>query len=141
MALPPMVDSAIRAEDMMPSEASVEIPESPFVDFSGGAKVTPDGEGGALVEALADIIAEEEASVAMAHDANLAEFLDESYLSEISTDLRASFEEDMSSRCEFCRCLAKPAMRAMVLSVSGSVKHGWVMCCSGCIRRRSALSL
>ena len=101
MALPPMVDSAIRAEDMMPSEASVEIPESPFVDFSGGAKVTPDGEGGALVEALADIIAEEEASVAMAHDANLAEFLDESYLSEISTDLRASFEEDMSSRSEW----------------------------------------
>ena len=101
MALPPMVDSAIRAEDMMPSEASVEIPESPFVDFSGGAKVTPDGEGGALVEALADIIAEEEASSAMEHNANLSEFLEDSYLSEISTDLRASFEEDLSSRSEW----------------------------------------
>ena len=101
MALPPMVDSAIRAEDMMPSEASVEIPESPFVDFSGGAKVTPDDEGGALVEALADIIAEEEASSAMEHNANLSEFLEDSYLSEISTDLRASFEEDLSSRSEW----------------------------------------
>jgi hypothetical protein len=101
MALPPMVDSAIRAEDMMPSEASVEIPESPFVDFSGGAKVTPDDEGGALVEALADIIAEEEASSALEHNANLAEFLEDSYLSEISTDLRASFEEDLSSRSEW----------------------------------------
>jgi hypothetical protein len=96
-----MVDSAIRAEDMMPSEASVEIPESPFVDFSGGAKVTPDDEGGALVEALADIIAEEEASSAMEHNANLSEFLEDSYLSEISTDLRASFEEDLSSRSEW----------------------------------------
>jgi hypothetical protein len=96
-----MVDSAIRAEDMMPSEASVEIPESPFVDFSGGAKVTPDDEGGALVEALADIIAEEEASSALEHNANLAEFLEDSYLSEISTDLRASFEEDLSSRSEW----------------------------------------
>jgi hypothetical protein len=101
MALPPIVDAGITAEDMMPSEASVDVPVPSLPDFSGGAQVTPDGDGGAIVQALADIIAEEESASAMEHGANLAEFLEEGYLSEISTDLRASYEEDLSSRSEW----------------------------------------
>ena len=101
MALPPIVDAGITAEDMIPSEASVDVPVPSLPDFSGGAQVTPDGEGGAIVQALADLIAEEESASAMEHGANLAEFLEEGYLSEISTDLRASYEEDLSSRSEW----------------------------------------
>ena len=101
MALPPIIDAGITAEDMMPSEASVDVPVPSLPDFSGGAQVTPDGGGGATVRALADIIAEEESASAMEHGANLAEFLEEGYLGEISTDLRASYEEDLSSRSEW----------------------------------------
>ena len=101
MALPPIIDAGITAEDMMPSEASVDVPVPSLPDFSGGAQVTPDGDGGATVRALADIIAEEESASAMEHGANLAEFLEEGYLGEISTDLRASYEEDLSSRSEW----------------------------------------
>ena len=35
------------------------------------------------------------------HGANLAEYLDDGYLGEISSDLRASYEEDLDSRSEW----------------------------------------
>ena len=102
MALPPLVDSGIRPEDMIPNEASVEVPvEAPMETFPNGAEVVDDGEGGALVRSLEEMIAMEESMIQPAHDENLAEFLDEAYLGEISSDLRASFEDDMESRSEW----------------------------------------
>ncbi len=102
MALPPLVDSGIRSEDMMPTEASVDVSVIQPVDFSGGAEVLDDGQGGAIVQSLEERIAMEEASISQpAHDDNLAEFLNEGYLGEISSDLRASYEEDMESRSEW----------------------------------------
>ncbi len=102
MALPPLVDSGIRPEDMIPNEASVEVPvEAPMETFPNGAEVVDDGEGGALVRSLEEMIAMEESMIQPAHDDNLAEFLDEDYLGEISSDLRASFDDDMESRSEW----------------------------------------
>ena len=101
MALPPIVDSGITPEDMMPTEASVEVPvEDQMEMFPNGAEVTPDGEGGAIIEAIQEMIAgqiEEQ----IPHNANLAEYLDDGYLGEISSDLRASYEEDLDSRSEW----------------------------------------
>ena len=102
MALPPLVDSGIRPEDMVPNEASVEVPvEAPMETFPNGAEVVDDGEGGAVVRSLEEMIAMEESMIQPAHDDNLAEFLDEDYLGEISSDLRASYEDDLESRSEW----------------------------------------
>jgi len=102
MALPPLVDSGIRPEDMVPNEASVEVPvEAPMEMFPNGAEVVDDGEGGAVVRSLEEMIAMEESMIQPAHDDNLAEFLDEDYLGEISSDLRASYEDDLESRSEW----------------------------------------
>ena len=87
---------------MIPNEASVEVPvEAPMETFPNGAEVVDDGEGGALVRSLEEMIAMEESMIQPAHDDNLAEFLDEAYLGEISSDLRASFDDDMESRSEW----------------------------------------
>ena len=102
MALPPLVDSGIRPEDMMPNEASVEVPVEEQIEmFPNGAEVVEDGQGGAVVRSLEEIIAMEESMIQPAHDDNLAEFLGEDYLGEISSDLRASYEDDMDSRSEW----------------------------------------
>ena len=101
MALPPIVDSGITPEDMMPSEASVEVPVEQVEMFENGAEVIPDGEGGALVQALTEALMAGEQEGEIPHDANLAEYLDEGYLGEISSDLRASYEDDLDSRSEW----------------------------------------
>ena len=49
MALPPLIDSGITSDDMIPTEASVEVPvEAQAEMFPNGAEVMPDGEGGAI---------------------------------------------------------------------------------------------
>ena len=102
MALPPLVDSGIRPEDMMPDEASVEVPVEEQIEmFPNGAEVIDDGQGGAVVRSLEEIIAMEESMIQPEHGDNLAEYLDEGYLGEISSDLRASYEEDLDSRSEW----------------------------------------
>jgi len=101
MALPPIVDSGISPEDMMPTEASVEVPVEEQIEmFPNGAEVTPDGEGGAIIEAIQEMLVGQ-VEEQIPHGANLAEYLDDGYLGEISSDLRASFEEDMESRSEW----------------------------------------
>mgnify|MGYP000594793347 FL=1 len=100
MALPPIVDSGISPEDMMPTEASVEVPvEDQMEMFPNGAEVIPDGDGGAIIEALGEMMSEGPEED-IPHNANLAEYLDDGYLGEISSDLRASYEEDLESRSE-----------------------------------------
>ena len=101
MALPPIVDSGIRPEDMLPTEASVEVPVEDQIEmFPNGAEVIPDGKGGAIVEAIQEIMGGQ-VEEQIPHGANLAEYLDDGYLGEISSDLRASYEEDMESRSEW----------------------------------------
>ena len=93
MALPPIIDSGISAQDMLPTDASVDVPVEDQIEmFPNGAEVMPDGEGGAIVQALQEMIMSSEQEEQIPHGANLAEYLDEGYLGEISTDLRASFD-------------------------------------------------
>ena len=101
MALPPILDSGISSEDMMPTEASVDVSVAQPEDFAGGAEVLDDGQGGAIIQALAEAMQGAEQEEKIPHNANLAEYLDDAYLGEISSDLRASFEDDMESRSEW----------------------------------------
>ena len=101
MALPPIVDSGILPQDMMPTEASVDVSVPQPENFAGGAEVMDDGQGGAIVQALVEAMAGAEQEQQVPHNANLADLLDDAYLGEISSDLRASFEDDMESRSEW----------------------------------------
>ena len=101
MALPPLIDSGISPEDMVPTEASVDVSLPHPEDFAGGAAVMDDGQGGAIIQALAEALGGEEPEEQIPHDANLSDFLDDAYLGEISSDLRASFQDDMESRSEW----------------------------------------
>jgi len=105
MAMPPrpmgsLVDSAMAASggQMDPSAVDIELtePES----FEGGASVTEDGDGGAIIQALVEQL-EASGEDLIAHDDNLAEYLDDGYLGELSSDLRASYKDDLSSRSEW----------------------------------------
>jgi hypothetical protein len=78
-------------------DVSVMAPEN----FDGGAAVTDDGQGGAIVQALAMAMEQMAPEELIPHNANLAEFLDEGYLGEISTELQGSYEDDLSSRSEW----------------------------------------
>ena len=87
MALPPrpmgsLVDSAMAPSgaDMDPSAVDVSVlaPEN----FEGGASVTEDGEGGAVIQALAAAMEEMSEEELIPHNANLAEYLDDGYLGE-----------------------------------------------------------
>jgi len=101
MALPPLVDSGIRPEDMIPTEASVDVSVAQPETFEGGAEVISDGQGGAVIQALTQALMGAEQEQQVPHDANIAELLDDGYLGELSTDLRGSYEEDMESRSEW----------------------------------------
>ena len=101
MALPPIVAPGIRAEDMDPSAASVDVSVPQPEGFEGGAEVIPDGQGGAIVQALQAMMAGQEEQQGIPHSANLAEYLEDGYLREISTQLRAAYEEDVQSRSEW----------------------------------------
>ena len=101
MALPPLIDSGISSNDMMPTEASVDVSVPQVEDFAGGAEITEDGQGGAVIQALVEAMQGEVMEEQVPHNANLAEYLDDGYLGEISSDLRASYEDDMESRSEW----------------------------------------
>lgn len=103
MALPPqpfgnMVDTTVNPADMS-DEMGVEVPLNLPEDFAGGAQVTetPDG---ALIEALMGMeeMSEEEL---IPFDSNLAEFLEDDVLGEISNDLTGAFEDDLASRSDW----------------------------------------
>ena len=106
MAMPPrpmgtLVDGGQMqggADENLPS-VDVSVPQAE--DFAGGAEVIPQEDGTAVVQALADMIQQAEAEAPMEHNANLAEFLDEGYLGELSSELRAAYEEDQESRSEW----------------------------------------
>ena len=101
MALPPLLDSGIYPEDMLPTEASVDVSVFQPENFAGGAEITDDGQGGAMIQALAEAMEGAQEEEQIPHNANLADFLEEGYLGEISSGLRASYEDDMESRSEW----------------------------------------
>ena len=100
MALPPnMVVPGLNLDDTegLPDvEIPIDVPET----FEGGAEVIDDGMGGAIVQAMsmADQMPQEEL---IPFDANLAEFLDEGTLGELSTELRGLYQDDLESRSEW----------------------------------------
>jgi hypothetical protein len=100
MALPPLVDSGIRPEDMVADELSVDVSIPQPQNFDGGAEVIDDGQGGAIIQALSEEMTTE-VMIEPEHNDNLAELLDDGYLGEISSDLRGSYEEDLESRSEW----------------------------------------
>ena len=100
MAIPPIVDSGIRSEDMVADQTSVDVSVPQPETFEGGAEVLDDGQGGAVVQALMEALGGE-METQLDHEANLAEALDDGYLGEISSDLRGSYEEDLESRSEW----------------------------------------
>jgi len=99
MSIPPdqmmgMVDSAIDAVPGM--EVDVEQPE----DFAGGAEILQGADGSAIVQAM-DMMGAEVVTEEYDHNANIAEVLDDSILSEISSELRENYESDLDSRSDW----------------------------------------
>ena len=106
MALPPspmgsLVDTGAMQggpDDMLPS---VEVPMDMPEDFSAGAEVIQNADGSATVQSIEAMIEEAESQAPMEHEANLAEFLDDGYMGELSSELRSSYEEDQDSRSDW----------------------------------------
>jgi hypothetical protein len=105
MALPPQPMGSIVDSGFMQGQASPEM-EGQEVEviqeetFEGGAEITPGEDGSALIQALSGMEGQE-VDVAIEHDENLAEYLDEGYLGELSSELRGSYEDDLVSRSEW----------------------------------------
>jgi len=77
----------------------VEVPiEDPAMDFSGGAEVSLDDEGGASVQALGDEEGVEVEAEVYEHTANLAEILDKKALTSVAAELLEDYKEDLLSR-------------------------------------------
>ena len=108
MALPPrfqgsMVDRAIDPNEMDPELMMEEVPVDTPMDFSGGAEVIEDEDGSAVVRSMIEM-AEADAAAGeelIAFDDNLAEYLEDSVLGELATELVSSYEEDLESRSEW----------------------------------------
>ena len=105
MALPPqpmgsIVDSGFMQGQASPEMEGQEIEVIQEETFEGGAEITPGEDGSALIQALSGMEGQE-VDVAIEHDENLAEYLDEGYLGELSSELRGSYEDDLVSRSEW----------------------------------------
>ena len=107
MAIPPrpigsLTDSGI--QETQGTTVEVNTPE----DFAGGAEVLQSPDGSAIVQSLLENAENVEVETeAYVHDANLAEIVDESVLSELSSDLRGSYEEDLESRSQWQEAYTK----------------------------------
>lgn len=107
MAMPPrpigsLIDPAMVPGDVPPELQGLDVSVPEPVAFDGGAEVVPQDDGSAVIRALAEAM-EGEMSMEqlIPHDANLAEFLEDSTLGGLSSDLLGSFEDDLSSRSEW----------------------------------------
>lgn len=99
--LPPRPMGAMVDSALMPEEQGLEIPVEGPMDFAGGAEIVPQEDGSALIQAIAEMASGMNVEQLIPFDANLAEFLDDSTLAEIASDLLGSVEDDMSSRSEW----------------------------------------
>lgn len=104
MALPPspmgMVDRSLSMEDVDPALQLEEIDVEAPMDFAGGAEVLEQEDGSAIIRALIEA-AEASEEEAIPFDANLADFLEDSTLSDLASELVGSYEEDLESRSEW----------------------------------------
>ena len=108
MALPPnpmgsMIDSGLMQGGPQEDLPSVEMDISAPMDFSGGAEISRDADGGAIITALNDLLmaGEEDPLADMPHNGNLSEVLDPAILGEVSSELQGLYEEDQDSRSEW----------------------------------------
>lgn len=103
-----IVDRGIMADD--PLAPTVEVSVNAPMEFPGGAEVIDDGQGGAIIQALLGS-PENDGGVtvdpSLAHDANLAEYLDDSIMGEIASELVAAYEDDLQSRSEWEEAYSK----------------------------------
>jgi hypothetical protein len=104
MALPPqpfslMVEPGMN--EVMAPETMVEVPLEGPMDFAGGAQVTQTEDGGALIEALAEIEAAAMDPEEIPFDANLVDYIDDRELGAIASDLIGAYEDDLSSRSDW----------------------------------------
>ena len=105
MARPPqpmgsIVDSGLMQGGPEAGALAQEVEIMETENFEGGAEIIPDAEGGAIVQAIAEATGMDIDEM-IEHDSNLAEYLDEEVLKDISNDLRGSFEDDLESRDEW----------------------------------------
>lgn len=103
-----IVDKGIMAND--PLAPTVEVPVNVPMEFPGGAEVIDDGQGGAIIQALLGGEMDDggvTVDPSMAHNANLAEYLEEGLLGEISSELVAAYEDDLQSRSEWEEAYSK----------------------------------
>ena len=77
----------------------IEVPIDVPMEFPNGAEVIDDGMGGAIVQSMEEMPMDIPDDIPF--DANLAEYLDEGVLGEISSDLRGLYEEDLESRSDW----------------------------------------
>jgi hypothetical protein len=108
MALPPrfqgsMVDAPLSATPVDPFLGTQEVMVDEPVDFEGGAEVTEQEDGSAIVRSMIEAAEAEAAAGAemIAFEDNLAEYLDDSVLGELASELVASYEEDLESRSDW----------------------------------------
>lgn len=108
MAMPPrpmgaLVDAAMQAggSSMPPDAGGIDIPVNEPETFEGGAEVIPQDDGSAIVQALAAQLGALPQEELIPHDANLAEFLDDGTLGELSSELLQSYQDDLESRSEW----------------------------------------
>ena len=99
--LPPRPMGAMVDSALVPEAQGMEIPVDGPMDFAGGAEIVPQEDGSALIQALDEILEGIDTSELVPFDANLSEFLDDSTLAEISTDLLSAVEDDLASRDEW----------------------------------------
>ena len=97
MAEIPIGPGGPEEEELPQVEMEIAVPE----EFEGGVDITDDGQGGAILEALMGGEGTEVETEVYDHNANLAEVLDDSTLGELSSELRALYEEDSDSRSEW----------------------------------------
>jgi hypothetical protein len=97
------VDQPLQTDEMDPNLQMEEVSVPAPMDFSGGAEVIEGDDGSAIVRSMIEA-AEADAAAGqelIAFDDNLAEYLDDSVLGELATELVASYEEDLESRSEW----------------------------------------
>ena len=91
----PMVDAGFTA-DMLPE--GMEVPVDAPMEFPGGAEVIEDADGGVTVQALDGELVGDNPQEDLPHEANLAEFLEDGVLGELSNELIGFYEDDLESR-------------------------------------------
>jgi hypothetical protein len=106
MAIPPRFAGASVDSGFMQGGPESDLPQTEFsvptaADFTGGAMVTQTPDGGAVVQAMSEALAQMEAEVVIPHDANLAEYLDDGLLGEMSSMLLSAYEDDLQSRSDW----------------------------------------